>query len=531
MTNRAKDIIDKAGKLKTERLPFETLWQEIADFTLPNAADFTRIYGIGQKRRQYIYDNTGEHSLKIFASSILGFLANPAARWFTLGIMDEKINRDQEVSEWLDEAGKITLNAFNEPSAKFYGHLYNAMIGIGSFGTTSMMTQEGIASKIEFTSQSVKNIFVVEGHNGSVDTVYRDLKLTGHQLLEKEALRDWKLSVKTRSQALKDPSKMFEIIHVIRPRKEKVGTLGPKSLDFEGIYVEKDEKHELVEESYLTFPIPVARWERTIVEPYGRSPAMMALADVKMVNSMQKALIMASEKQLNPPMQMPSDGSLGMLDTSAHAVNFIDPKLGGDIKPILTLGNMAIAKDDLLAVQDAIRRAFFVDQLQIVGTPNMTATEVLQRQDEKGRLLAPSIGQIQSELIGPIVESVFSILLNNGTIPPAPELLAGQDIKVIYVSPLTRAQRSGEAQALIEFLGSISEIAAIKPEAWDKVDLDASIEELHEIRGVPARVLRKEEEVEEIREQQAQQQQQQQALEMAQQGASAAKDASQAGLL
>ena len=65
----------------------------------------------------------------------------------------------------------------------------------------------------------------------------------------------------------------------------------------------------------------------------------------------------------------------------------------------------------------------------------------------------------------------------------------------------------------------------------DKVDLDASVEELHEITGVPARVLRSETETEAIREQRAQQQQVQQALEVAQQGASAAKDASQAGLI
>jgi len=530
MTARAKDIIKRFDELKSERMPFDSLWQEIADFNLPNAADFNRTYGIGQKRRQYLYDNTGEHSLKIFASSIIGFLANPAARWFTLGIMNEEINRDQEVSEWLDEAGKTVLNAFNEPSAKFYGHLFTSMVGIGAFGTTAMMVQEGISSQIEFTSQSVKDLFISEGHNGAINTVYRQLKFSGQQLLEKESLRGWSISEKTRKAALKDPSKKFDVIHVIRPRKERVGTLGAQSLEFEGVYVEKDMQHELIEESYLTFPIPVARWERTAVEPYGRSPAMTALADVKTANSMQKSILVASEKQLNPPMQMPSDGSLGMLDTSAHAINFYNPK-EGEIKPLLSLGNISIARDDLLAVQDAIRRAFFVDQLQIVGTPQMTATEVLQRQDEKGRLLAPSIGMVQAELIGPIVESTFTILLNNGVIPPAPEILAGQDVKVLYVSPLTRAQRGGEAQSLLEFMQSVASVAEIFPEALDRIDIDASIEELHEIGGVPARVLKSLSDAEGARVQRAEAQQQQQALEVAQQGAAAAKDASQAGLI
>jgi hypothetical protein len=524
----AEKIIKRLDAMKSERLPFDSLWQEVADYALPNAADFNRLYGIGQKRRQKLLDTTAEHSLKIFASSLMGFLANPASTWFTISTMDEDINEDQEAKEWLDKAGQITLNAFNEPSAKFYGHLYTCLVQIGAFGSAGMFVQEGIGSKLEFKSVGVRDTYIAEGHNGAVNTVYREFELTVAQLMEKEALRGWKVSSKVREQ--KDPDKKIKIVHAIQPRVEKTAKIGIEAMDYESVFVEVGTKHILAEEGFEENPLPVGRWERTPVDVYGRAPMEVAIADVKTANIIQKAILMASEQQLNPTIQMPNDGSLGNADFSGQSILFYDPKHN---KPevLHTVGNIAVTRESLMDVQDAIRRALYVDQLQLVGTAQMTATEVLQRQDEKGRLLAPSIGMVQSELVGVVVERAVGILMRNGTIPPAPEILAGKEIKVVYVSPLTRAQRAGEAQAILEFSQSIAGLAEFNPEVLDKVDFDAAVEELHDINNVPARLLRPDSETDTMRTQRQQQQQQQQMLDMAQQGASAAKDASAAGVL
>jgi hypothetical protein len=531
MTTKAEKLIEEFGKLKTDRLPFDTLWQEIADYVYPNAADFTRLYGIGQKRRQYIYDTTAEHSLKIFASSIVGFLANPATKWFFLETDDQDVNEDKDASEWLENASRILLDAFNDPKAKFYGHLHTALLGVGAFGTAGMLIQEGIGSKLEFSAQSVRDLFIMEGHNGTVDVVHRPFKLTGQQLLEKETLRGWSVSEKTKEQIMKDPNVKIDMLHIIKPRLKKLTKIGPKSMSFEGVYIEVAQKHVAFEEGYEEFPLPVARWERTAIEDYGRGPAGVALSDIKMINVMSKAIIIASEKQINPPLQMHNDGSFGQVDLTASAINFTNMKEGG-ITPISTIGNLAVSQENLQAKQDEVRRAFFVDQLQLVGTTQMTATEVLQRQDEKGRLLAPSIGMIQAELIGPIVNRALSVLINTGKIPaPTAEALSGKEIKIGYVSPLSRAQRAGEAQALIEFVQSVAALSEASPEILDNIDFDQAAKQLHEINSVSSKVLKSKEDVLELREQRAQQQQQQQALDAAQQGAGAAKDANQAGLI
>src|SRR5690606_36917795 len=82
----------------------------------------------------------------------------------------------------------------------------------------------------------------------------------------------------------------------------------------------------------------------------------------------------------------------------------------GRLEPIQSVGNMAITYEMAQAKRNVIREAFYVDQLQLVNSPQMTATEVMARTDEKLRLMAPMIGRIQSELLGPIIERSFRIL-------------------------------------------------------------------------------------------------------------------------
>ena len=61
----------------------------------------------------------------------------------------------------------------------------------------------------------------------------------------------------------------------------------------------------------------------------------------------------------------------------------------------------------------AIRNVFYVDQLMLQQGPQMTATEVIQRNEEKMRLLGPVLGRLQSELLKPLIDRVFNILLRN----------------------------------------------------------------------------------------------------------------------
>jgi len=162
--------------------------------------------------------------------------------------------------------------------------------------------------------------------------------------------------------------------------------------------------------------------------------------------------------------------------------------------------------------RNAIRQAFYVDQLLMSQGPAMTATEVLQRNEEKMRLLGPVLGRLQSELLQPLISRSFALLLRNGLLPAAPEQLQGQDIDIEYVSPLAKAQKLTDLQSMLRGFEVMMQVAEIAP-VMDYLDSDKLVQYLVEVTGIPARVIRSDEEVAKIRRQQAEAQQQQAAME------------------
>lgn len=73
------------------------------------------------------------------------------------------------------------------------------------------------------------------------------------------------------------------------------------------------------ESGFQEFPYIVPRFLKATGETMGRSPAMTALPDVKMLNLMSKTIIQAAQKQIDPPFlflmmdsSCPSERSLGI---------------------------------------------------------------------------------------------------------------------------------------------------------------------------------------------------------------------------
>jgi hypothetical protein len=170
--------------------------------------------------------------------------------------------------------------------------------------------------------------------------------------------------------------------------------------------------------------------------------------------------------------------------------------------------------------RNAIRDTFYVNQLMMQSGPQMTATEVVQRNEEKMRLLGPVLGRLQSELLRPLIDRTFAILLRKKLFKPAPDFLSGVDIQIEYVSPLAKAQRSSELQSImraIEIFGSLAQVSPV----FDHINIDNLVTHLADIVGVPAKVLNSKSEVNAIRQQKQQQQDQQMQMQQMQQIAQA----------
>ena len=227
---------------------------------------------------------------------------------------------------------------------------------------------------------------------------------------------------------------------------------------------------------------------------------------------MSETTIKAAQKQIDPPLMVPDDGFMMPVRTTPGSLNFYRSGTRDRLEPLNIGANNPLGLNMEEQRRNAIRQAFYVDQLLLGQGPTMTATEVLQRNEEKMRLLGPVLGRLQAELLQPLISRSFALLLGSGLLPPAPEELQGQDIDIEYVSPLAKAQKLTDLQAMLRGFEILLQVSQVAP-VTDYLDGDKMVQYLVETAGLPARVIKSTEEVEQVRRQQQEAQARQQALE------------------
>ena len=230
---------------------------------------------------------------------------------------------------------------------------------------------------------------------------------------------------------------------------------------------------------------------------------------------------------MDPPLQLEDDSVLLPVRTIPGGLNY--RRAGSEpITPLSTGAQIPIGLEMMQDVRVRIREGFFLDQLQLQQGPQMTATEVLQRTEEKLRLLGPVMGRMQSELLSPLINRVFGILGRQNKLPVLPEMLEGGNYKIEFVSPLARAQKQVEANSLLRVFEIGSTVMQTQPDAARVFKAEETVRWLSGLFGIPQMILETESETDERQQAQAQMQQQMQQMAMMQQGAEIANKAAPA---
>ena len=317
------------------------------------------------------------------------------------------------------------------------------------------------------------------------------------------------------NSAKKNPFDDLTIIHVVRPRLEfDPKKKDKKNMPFQSIYYEESTGHIIMIGGFKENPYVIPRYLKASTEIYGRSPGMNALPDVKVLNKMVENSLKAAAKQIDPPLLIPDDGMLAPIRMAPGSINYYRAGSRDRIEPLNINANTSITLNSENQRREAILKMFHVDQLVITENRNMTATEVLQRQEEKMRILGPVLGRLQSELLSPMIIRIFNIMLRNNLFQMAPAILRSQELNIEYVSPIALAQKSSELQSIMRGLELFGSMAQAMP-VMDYIDENGLIKQLINILGLPAKMIKSDAEVQQIREERAQQQQMQ--MEMQQQ--------------
>ena len=516
-TELTKDLLKRFGKLVTQRQTWESHWQEVADYMMPRKADVTKQRSKGDKRSELIFDSSPLHAVELLSASLHGMLTNPSTPWFSLRFKNVDTGDADEANEWLQDTTEKMYDAFNR--SNFQQEIFELYHDLITFGTASMFIEEDADDIVRFSTRHIGEIYISENNKGRIDTVFRKFKISARAAIQQFGEKN--VSNTLRGVAMKDPYEEVTILHVVYPRENyDPKKKDAKNMPFASCYIELDNKHEISQSGFNEFPYVVPRYLKASFEIYGRSPAMTALPDVKMLNEMSKTTIKAAQKQVDPPLLVPDDGFILPVRTVPGGLNFYRAGTRDRIEPLNIGANNPLGLNMEEQRRNAIRDTFYVNQLMMQNGPQMTATEVVQRNEEKMRLLGPVLGRLQSELLRPLIDRTFAILLRKKIFRPAPQFLSGKDIQIEYVSPLAKAQRSSELQSVmraIEIFGSLSKISPV----FDHIDIDALVTYLADIVGVPAKVLNSKAQVNAIRQQKQQQQDQQMQMQQMQQIAQA----------
>jgi hypothetical protein len=524
----AEEVLREHSAMANDRAVFEGHWREIEDFTSYKGRYFQGEQSPGTKSTQRIFDVTAPLAADRFAAACESMITPRTQRWHGLTSANSDLRHVKAVKDWGEEATEVLFSARYAPGANFASQVHEAYWQIGAYGTGCVFVDDLLGRSLLYRAIHLAEIFASEDAAGRIDTVHRAFRPTLRQIAQRFGVMA--LPDKFRTMLEKAPETRTDVVHCVKPNAERdVRRLDYRGMALSSYYVMAEGRTVLEERGYRTMPYCIGRFSTSPREVYGRGPGMLSLPEIKMLNEMRKAVLRAAQKTIDPPLLLPEDGLLRAFDLRSGSLNYggVDSQGNAMVKPLMTGARIDIGEEMLDQARKVINDAFLVTLFQIlVETPDMTATEAMLRAQEKGQLLAPTMGRVQSEMAGAIIERELDIMSVAGQLPPMPDelLKAGGMVDIEYVSPLNRLQKSEDGIGILRTLEALAPLAQLDPTVVDVVDPEMATRIMAEVNGMPSRALRSEKRVQAMREGRAQQQQMQDALAVAPVAASAAKD-------
>lgn len=473
----ARQVIDKVAALKSNRLNFEKSWQEISELVLPRKADFTAMRTAGAPRTRKLFETTAVNAAEMLAAGLHGLMTNPAGKWFAL--QTAETSDSKPVRQWLERAEQVIADEIARPAAAFATNIHEVYLDLAVLGTAGLYVGWNEDKDcLLFQSRFLGELFIAENVAGQVDEVYRVFRLPVSKIV-----KTWGEDVlpeRLRFLVRQGKDEDCEIIHAVVPNPlyEKDSVFQKPMMS---AYVLTDTQTVLFSGGFDEMPLFVVRWSKASGEVYGRSPAFSALPDIKMLQEMMRETLIAAQLANRPPVLVRDDDQFSPLATVPGGVIRYN---GEPPKPFSSGANSGIGLDMMNEIRARLRTAFYNDVLVTTKDAAMTATEVLHRNEEKMRLLGPVFGRIQTELLGPMMERVFGLLIRHGKLPPLPDALHGKTPAVSYLSPLTMVQRQVEAQAMIQTLELAEGFLRLQPDAAAVFDVPKTVRKIAAMYGV-----------------------------------------------
>lgn len=535
-------VAAKVKELENKREPYLTRWREIKKYQLPYVGQFDGEDETTAANRKdlHIYNGATWEANQIFAAGIMSGLTPPNRKWFRLSFDNDELSNDTNLGAILDDRMDI-MNAVLERS-NFYTAVHACYLEL-AFGQSPLGIFPDNKHGVHFVPYPIGTYCMETGPDGSIEYFSRKYKMSARQLVAK--FGEENVPQYIRNELANGGAGLkanHNVIWYVEPNKAKdADKLGGEYLPYISVYyVEGSEEDEfLYIGGFYEFPVPVARYLITGNESYGKGPGWFAEGDSKVLQLMEKDKMTAIELGIKPPMQAPADAAMKGINMIPGGKTY---RSGQEkIEPLFQVGtNLEHLQAAIEEQKERIKRIYNANlfmMLDELGDKQMTAREVLERNQEKMAILGPVVQRMQFEFLGRIIERVYNILDRAHAFPEPddPELaetLAEQEIKIEYISPLAQAQKMSGLVNIEQSVAFVGQLAQFEPKVLNKMNWPETVNQYFKLVGAPAAIKRTDDEYEEItaqQEQQAQQMQQEaQAAQMVQAAAPAAQAAKNA---
>jgi hypothetical protein len=533
-TTRRNEYDQRFAALDKDYSEWETHYKELSKFILPRTGRFSEFeVNEGKRFDQFIIDSTATRANRTLAAGMMAGMTSPARPWFRLATADSELMERQEVKEWTHSVLQMMRRIF--AASNTYRSLHTMYTNLGVYGTAASIMQPDFEDVIRHYNQPTGRYRLAQGKRGNVDTIYRELPMTISQLVQEFG----KDNVSASARSLYNSGNLDAVVfvrHVIEPRHDRDRTKRDKmNMPWTSVYYEKgaDDGRFLREGGYTSFPGLTPRWSLEEGDTYGASPGMESLGDVQQLQFSHETKDTAFDYQARPPVQIPSSLKGQGHDLLPGGESYYDD-IGGPSGGIRTAFEVNLNAQGMLSniedIRARINSTFYADLFTMMATSDrrqMTATEVAERHEEKLLVLGPVLERLHNEMLDPLIDRTFDMMVAARILPPPPDELQGQDIKVEYVSMLAQAQRAVGVTSVDRLLGTVGSISQFKADALDKLNTDQIVDDYADMLGVSPEFIVGNEDVAIIRQQRAEQAAQQQQMEAIPQAAQAAKTLSE----
>jgi hypothetical protein len=527
MDSEVKRLLGEHEALKGKRQKLEGPWREIARLVLPSHDAF------GSTPRPdvpdpFVYDDSGEEANRLHAA-VLNYLLTPDGQeWHGLSPADSDLEDDPEIAEWCQAATR-QLFKLRERGA-FAAQAHEAFLSVGAFGPGSLYLEDRPGKGPRYEAVPLAELWFSPGPDGDKETVHRAYELPARAA----AAIFPELPEKLQKIAEREPFRDLKFLHVVEPNGERrAGRLDAAGMRWASWHVSLEEPALLRRSGFRTMPYAIGRYLVAPGEVYGRSPGWSSLPTLSMLNTMARNRIIEANRRASPPLLAVDDDMMDPPLLAPDAVNhgWLTPDGKPRLWPMYFRSDPRAFAEVMGEGRERIERAFLVSLfLMLQERPQMTATEVLERAGEKGIVLAPIMGRLQSELLRPIIDRELDIAARMGLLPrPPAALVDAGGLKIEYTSPLARLVAADESRGILQTAEAAAMLANLDPTVGDRLDLDEGLQKIARGNRIPAAVLRDDKAVAAIAKQRADAANAQQALAAAPVAADALKSLRDAG--